>query len=50
MAEPPRPNGEYDERVSIPLDPKAALKALLATPPPPDEKPSRVKKKRAAKK
>lgn len=42
-----RRNGKYDEPVSIPLNPKTALKALLATPPP-DEKPRR--KPRAKKK
>jgi hypothetical protein len=43
-----RRNGEYDERVSIPLDPKTTLKALLATPPP-EAKPSKRKKKKPAK-
>jgi len=40
-------NGERDERVSIPLDPKTALRELLATPPP-DEKPRRRTKKKPA--
>jgi hypothetical protein len=50
MADPPRRNGngDQDERVAIPLDPKTALRGLLATPPP-DEKPrkARAKKKPA---
>jgi hypothetical protein len=39
---------DMDERVSIPLDPKTTLKALLATPPP-DETGKRKPKKKPAK-
>lgn len=47
-----RRNGKYDKPVSIPLDPKTALKALLATPLPeangkPDPKPRKKRTTRS---
>ena len=54
MDEPPRRNGngkrDMDERVSIPLDPKTALKALMAVDPAEvNGKPKRQPKKKPAK-